>query len=66
VVVDPARSANRVWLTSGERGLIGERVAEKVLQKRLHDQLQALCPGLSAPAGHGRALALPSPMVLMC
>jgi transposase len=27
-------------------------------QQRLHDQLNALCPGLSAPAGHGRALQL--------
>jgi hypothetical protein len=32
------------------RGLVADR---KVLQQRLHDQLQALCPGLSAPAGHG-------------
>jgi transposase len=30
----------------------------KSAQQRLHDQLNALCPGLSAPAGHGRALAL--------
>jgi transposase len=37
------------------RGLVTDR---KVLQQRLHDQLQALCPGLSAPAGHGRALNL--------
>jgi transposase len=32
--------------------------ARKVLQQRLHDQLNALCPGLSAPVGHGRALKL--------
>lgn len=32
--------------------------ARKVAQQRLHDQLNALCPGLSAPVGHGRALAL--------
>lgn len=32
--------------------------ARRVLQQRLHDQLNALCPGLSAPAGHGRQLAL--------
>jgi transposase len=37
------------------RGLVAQR---KVLQQRMHDQLNALCPGLSAPAGHGRALAL--------
>jgi transposase len=32
--------------------------ARRVLQQRLHDQLNALCPGLSAPAGHGRVLGL--------
>ncbi|MCV7147884.1 hypothetical protein [Mycobacterium riyadhense] len=37
------------------RGLVADR---KVAQPRLHDQLNVLCPGLSAPAGHGRALAL--------
>jgi transposase len=48
------------------RGLVADR---KVLQQRLHDQHQALCPGLSAPAGHGRALALEGPIgqaVLAC
>jgi transposase len=35
--------------------------ARRVLQQRLHDQLNALCPGLSAPPGHGRALKLSSP-----
>jgi transposase len=48
------------------RGLVADR---KVLQQRLHDQLQALCPGLSAPAGHGRGLALYDPTgqaVLAC
>jgi transposase len=37
------------------RGLVAQR---KVLQQRMHDQLNALCPGLSAPPGHGRALKL--------
>jgi transposase len=37
------------------RALVFER---KVLQQRLHEQLNALCPGLSAPVGHGRALKL--------
>jgi transposase len=37
------------------RGLVSER---KVAQQRLHDQLNGLCPGLSAPVGHGRALKL--------
>jgi transposase len=40
------------------RGLVADR---KVLQQRLHHQLQALCPGLSAPAGHGRTLNLADP-----
>jgi transposase len=34
--------------------------ARQVLQQRLHDQLNALCAGLSAPPGHGRKLALDS------
>jgi transposase len=43
--------------------------ARRVLQQRLHDQLNVLCPGLSAPHGHGRALKLESPTgqaVLAC
>lgn len=43
--------------------------ARRVLRQRLHDQLNALCPGLSAPRGHGRALKLESPTgqaVLAC
>lgn len=41
----------------------------KPLRQRLHDQLNALCPGLSAPPGHGRALKLDDPSgqaVLAC
>lgn len=48
------------------RGLVADR---KVAQQRVHDQLNALCPGLSAPAGHGRALAIEQPSghaVLAC
>ena len=37
------------------RGLVAER---KAAQQRLHDQVNALCPGLSAPTGHGRKLDL--------
>jgi transposase len=37
------------------RGLVTEH---KVAQQRLHDQLHALCPGLAAPEGHGRALSV--------
>jgi len=35
--------------------------ARKRLQQRLHDQLNALCPGLSSPASQGRALIIESP-----
>ena len=48
--VDTLRSAVR-----HRRALVADR---KVAQQRLHDQLNALCPGLSAPAGHGRSLAI--------
>ena len=45
-------------------------VAElKVLRQRLHDRLNRLCPGLSAPRGHGRVLDLLRPSgraVLAC
>jgi transposase len=37
------------------RSLVAER---KIAQQRLHDQVNALCPGLSAPAAHGRQLDL--------
>jgi transposase len=40
------------------RGLVADR---KVAQQRLHDQLNRLCPGLSAPPGHGRKLKLEGP-----
>jgi transposase len=43
--------------------------ARRKLQQRLHDQLNALCPGLSAPASQGRALKIESPTgqaVLAC
>jgi transposase len=39
------------------------------LRQRVHDQLNALAPGLSAPGGHGRALLLDTPTgraVLAC
>jgi transposase len=44
-------------------------LALKPLRQRLHDQLNALAPGLSAPEGHGRALSLQTPTgraVLAC
>lgn len=48
------------------RGLIVDRTKA---QQRLHDQLNALVPGVSAPAAHGRALPIESPTgqaVLAC
>lgn len=60
-VVDELRAAVR-----HRRGLVTDR---KVAQQRLHDQLNALVPGLSAPAGHGRCLAIEGPTgqaVLAC
>jgi transposase len=48
--VDELRAAVR-----HRRGLVEDR---KKAQQRLHDQLNALCPGLSAPAGHGRSLPI--------
>ncbi|KLI03989.1 hypothetical protein ACT17_34775 [Mycolicibacterium conceptionense] len=59
--VDALRAAVR-----HRRGLVTDK---RVAQQRMHDQLNALCPGLSAPAGHGRCLPLDSPTgqaVLAC
>lgn len=59
--VDALRAAVR-----HRRSLVADR---RVAQQRLHDQLNSLCPGLSAPAGHGRCLPLDSPTglaVLAC
>jgi transposase len=53
VVEDPVEAMRAV--VRYRRGLVAER---KVAQQRLHDQLNTLCPGLSAPAGHGRVLEL--------
>ena len=61
VAVDALRAAVR-----HRRGLVADR---KVAQQRLHDQRNALCPGLSAPAGHGRSLPIETPTgqaVLAC
>jgi transposase len=61
VAVDTLRAVVR-----HRHGLVGDR---KVIQQRLHDQLNALAPGLSAPAGHGRSLAIEKPggqAVLAC
>ena len=63
---EPATLDALVGTVAHRRQLVDAR---RVLQQRLHDQLNALCPGLSAPAGHGRALKLQSPTgqaVLAC
>jgi transposase len=60
-VVEELRAAVR-----HRRGLVADR---KKAQQRLHDHLNALCPGLSAPAGHGRSLPIETPTgqaVLAC
>jgi hypothetical protein len=60
-VVEELRAAVR-----HRRGLVADR---KKAQQRLHDQLNVLCPGLSAPAGHGRSLPIETPTgqaVLAC
>ena len=45
-------SRRRCWLRCGYRRACCER---RAAQQRLHDQVNGLCPGLSAPAGHGRS-----------
>jgi transposase len=48
------------------RRLVAQR---RVARQHLHHQLNNLCPGLSAPAGHGRVLGLETPTgqaVLAC
>lgn len=52
-VVEELRAAVR-----HRRGLVADR---RKAQQRLHDQLNVLCPGLSAPAGHGRSLPIETP-----
>jgi transposase len=64
----PAEAAHQALLGAirHRRQLVAEL---KVLRQRLHDQLNALCPGLSAPPGRGRALDLLRPSgraVLAC
>ena len=49
VAVDPGKASNRVWLTSGERGLIGEPVSLPVLREGV-DTLAGLI-GASGVAG---------------
>jgi hypothetical protein len=41
VAIDPGKAFNRVWLTSGERGLIGEAVSLPVLRDGI-DELARL------------------------
>ncbi|PZS29371.1 MAG: IS110 family transposase [Pseudonocardiales bacterium] len=53
VVADPVEAVRGA--VRYRRGLVAER---KIAQQRLHDQLNVLCPGLSAPAGHARVLEL--------
>lgn len=65
----PARAGILVALLDAvrhRRRLVGQR---RVARQHIHHQLNALCPGLSAPQGHGRALELEAPSgraVLAC
>jgi transposase len=62
----PSRTEAMLAAVAHRRQLI---LALTPLRQRLHDQLNALAPGLSAPAGHGRALLLDTPTgraVLAC
>lgn len=61
-----SRGGHAAAVVRHRHGLVADR---KVIQQRLHDQLNALAPGLSAPAGHGRGLAIEAPggqAVLAC
>ena len=70
------QGAGRPAAVSGTEAMLGAvshrrqlMLALTPLRQRLHDQLNALAPGLSAPAGHGRALLLQTPTgraVLAC
>lgn len=62
------QGAGRFALASGVEAMLAAVshrrqlvLALKPLRQRLHDQLNALAPGLSAPKGHGRRLALETP-----
>ena len=44
VAIDPGKVSNRVWLTTGERGLIGEPVSLPVLRDGV-DELARLIAG---------------------
>jgi hypothetical protein len=45
VAVETTSGMHQAWVSELER---------QVAQQRLHDQLNRLCPGLSAPVGHGQ------------
>jgi len=50
VAIDPGKAFNRVWLTSGQRGMIGEPVSLPVLREgvdQLRDALMGIAWGLS-------------------
>jgi hypothetical protein len=50
VAVDPGKAFNRVWLTTGERGLIGEPVTLPVLRDGL-DELERLIAASGVAGG---------------
>jgi len=57
VAVDPGKVSNRVWLTSGERGLIGEPVSLPALREGI-DTLAGLIAASGWPVDRARLAAL--------
>ena len=60
VAVDPGKVANRVWLATGERGLIGEALSLPTLRAGV-DELERLVersgvPGSAVDRGRGDGL----------
>jgi hypothetical protein len=43
VAIDPGKAFNRGWLTSGERGLIGEPVSLPVLRDGIEELDRLIC-----------------------
>jgi hypothetical protein len=52
VAIDPGKVANRVWLASGERGLIGEPVSLPTLRAGVDELVRLI--GTSGVAGASR------------
>jgi hypothetical protein len=49
VAIDPGKVTDRVWLTSGERGLIGEPVSLPVLRDGVDELARLMASGVGGP-----------------